>query len=76
MYGWYSLDAYQRGEPEYIYINNYGQETLCTCMNHINECPDKVNKDIVYIGILNNFVKKNISSKIIKIYNLKYNLFY
>ena len=29
-YGWYSLDAYKNGEPEYRYLNPDGQETICT----------------------------------------------
>ena len=58
MYGWYSLNAYNQGASEYIYINNDGQETYCTCVNNVNICPDKFNDDIVYCGEIRYFVRE------------------
>lgn len=56
IYGWYSLNAYNNGEPEYIYMNNIGQKTLCTIISYDKKCPYPNHtkyKDVVFMGELN-----------------------
>lgn len=52
MFGWYSLNAYKNGEKEYIYINDYGQQTLCTIISHKKICPylNEYKNDAVFCG--------------------------
>jgi hypothetical protein len=58
-YGWYSLDAYNNGEPEYIYLNHDGQETLCTALTEEIQ-PPETHRDFVFCGIV--LVNLNINS--------------
>jgi hypothetical protein len=64
--GWYSLEAYLRGEEELVYINTEDQECLCTIVSKgsyskVPVCPyqdtSPYRKDVVYIGELRYFVK-------------------
>jgi|TARA_B110000967_G_C18875257_1_gene557894 hypothetical protein len=61
IHGWYSLEAYLRGEEEHIYINDDNQETLCTIVSKEKGCPygdtSPYRKDAIYTGELRYFVK-------------------
>ena len=50
MYGWYSMNAYIRGEPEYIYYNEDGQETFCTLVTEDKKFPLNDKDDYVCCG--------------------------
>ena len=50
-YGWYSLDAYKNGEPEYRYLNPEGQETICTAFTEDIQPPETYG-DFVFCGIV------------------------
>jgi hypothetical protein len=50
MYGWYSMNAYIRGEPEYIYYNEDGQETFCTLITEDKKFPLNDKEDYVCCG--------------------------
>ena len=50
-YGWYSLDAYKNGDPEYRYLNPDGQETLCTEVT-VEIKPPETHGDFVSCGIV------------------------
>ena len=56
LFGWYSLEAYKKGDKEYIYIDTDCQETLCTIVTEKKERPYELNhpyrKDVVYTGEL------------------------
>jgi hypothetical protein len=61
IYGWYSLQAYQSGEKEYVYINHSGQETICTKITNDMISPYKNDRsngiDTVFCGEVKYFVK-------------------
>tara|TARA_B110000858_G_C17437431_1_gene308230 strand:- start:279 stop:479 length:201 start_codon:yes stop_codon:yes gene_type:complete len=62
MHGWYSLEDYKKGCKEYIYLDNYGQETYCTLITkdkNLNSENNKklINKELFYCGTLKYFVK-------------------
>jgi len=53
LYGWYSLDDYNNGETEFIYLNPDNQETYCTCVTYEKMNPYGItrnNLDAVYCG--------------------------
>ena len=60
LYGWYSLNAFNDGEKEYIYTNEDNQETFCTVVSYENVCPYKQKRyeDVVYLGKLKYFIKE------------------
>jgi hypothetical protein len=51
-YGWYSLDAYNDGKKEYLYLNSDQQITICTFITHEKNNPYNNSKytDSVYCG--------------------------
>ncbi len=61
LYGWYSLKAYKNGEKEYIYIDTSNQETICTAISEVKECPykggDQYSEDVVYTGELTYYIR-------------------
>ena len=52
LYGWYSLDAYNDGKKEYLYLNNDKQVTICTFITNDKKNPYNESKynDSVYCG--------------------------
>ena len=60
LYGWYSLNAYNEGNTEYIYTNYFDQETFCTIVSDKKICPYKEEKykDAIYTGELKYFIKE------------------
>ena len=61
LYGWYSLNAYKKGEKEYIYIDTCNQEAICTVVSEKKERPYKegspYRKKVVYVGELTYFIR-------------------
>ncbi len=61
LYGWYSLEAYKKGEKEYLYIDTSNQVTFCTIVSEKKECPYEVNTpyrcDVVYTGELTYYIR-------------------
>lgn len=60
LYGWYSLNAYNAGESEYIYVNDKGQETHCTITSYDKRCPyppsHHLYNDVVFMGEVHNLL--------------------
>ena len=53
MFGWYSLNAYNNGDTEYIFMNEYQQQTFCTFITETKKIPQEYyNKytDTVFCG--------------------------
>ena len=65
MYGWYSLNAYNSGHDEYVYINPYGQETYCTATSTTKQCPYPPNStqfnDCIFMGKIKYYSRKIIN---------------
>ena len=65
LYGWYSMNAYNNGEKEFIYNNLIGQTTYCTIISSEKVCPYPSNhylySDVVFMGEL---VKKELNIKL------------
>lgn len=59
MYGWYSLDAYLRGDPEFVYINPDGQETYCTATSYTKKCPYHLDQypDCIFMGEIKYYMR-------------------
>lgn len=54
LYGWYSIDAYNDGKKEYLYLNKDKQVTICTYITYELKNPYIESKynDSVYCGEL------------------------
>jgi hypothetical protein len=67
LYGWYSLEAYKKGEKEYLYIGTSNQETLCTIVSEEKECPyegsNPYREGTVYTGELTYYIRAIDESK-------------
>ena len=60
MYGWFSMNAFNLGHTEYIYINDAGQETYCTATSNTKQCPYHLNQfnDCVFMGEITYYLRK------------------
>ena len=66
MYGWYSLNAFSQGEPEFVYLNHSGQETYCTIVSDTNVCPYQHDSthytDCVFMGEIKYYTRTIINN--------------
>lgn len=56
LYGWYSLNAYNLSHKEYVYYNDYGQETFCTLITKDKNFPLNDKDDYIFCGEIVTFV--------------------
>ena len=58
LYAWYSIDSYKRGEREYVYSNEYNQETICSTTTNSFECEYKYKKEYIFCGEVTAYLRE------------------
>ena len=62
MFGWYSETVARERGIIYVYKDKYNNESLCTCVTKINECPyleeSVFGSDVISIGEVKEYIKE------------------